>query len=509
MNRRRNRSRRIRQRVLVGLLSALLAALLVTLFVMIHVVQPTHPAATEPSLMQTQPTAPSTTEAPYELNIQIIGENQVTVEFGRTYTDPGAKAQAVRTSDGDTIDLIVRIENHVDWTRLGVYRIIYTAEYEGESVSVERTVQIVDTTAPVIELVPQQQIVFVGEPYEEDGFTAMDNYDGDVTRLVQRVEKDGVVTYTVTDTSGNTATAQRIIRYTEMEGPVLILKGEEHMTIQAGREWVEPGYTAMDGAGNDLTNQVEISGTVNWYAAGTYTLKYRVVDQRGKEATAQRTVVVEPIRQPDVVNPTGKVIYLTFDDGPVANTKRLLKILETYNVKATFFVSGRSEYSLLDDIVKGGHAIGLHSMTHEYEKIYSSDEVFFEDMYAIQNVIYEHTGVWTKLMRFPGGSSNRVSKKYNVGIMTRLTQAVKDQGFRYFDWNVDSDDAGNTTTAEGVAQNVINGVKNKKISVVLQHDIKGYSVDAVEQIIIWGLENGYTFLALDETSPVCEHDVKN
>jgi hypothetical protein len=93
--------------------------------------------------------------------------------------------------------------------------------------------------------------------------------------------------------------------------------------------------------------------------------------------------------------------------------------------------------------------------------------------------------------------------------MTRLTQAVKDQGFRYFDWNVDSDDAGNTTTAEGVVQNVIKGIQNRDVSVVLQHDIKSYSVDAVEEIIIWGLQNGYTFMPLEQNSPKCEHEVRN
>jgi peptidoglycan/xylan/chitin deacetylase (PgdA/CDA1 family) len=248
---------------------------------------------------------------------------------------------------------------------------------------------------------------------------------------------------------------------------------------------------------------------VNWYAAGTYTLQYRVVDGYGKEATASRKVIVKPIRQPDEVKPEGKVVYLTFDDGPVKYTKRLLQILEQYNVKATFFVCGNSDLSLLDDIVAGGHTLALHSMSHEYDKIYSSEEAFFSDLYALQQVVYEKTGIKSNIMRFPGGSSNRVSKKYNVGIMTRLTQAVKDQGFRYFDWNVDSDDAGNTTTAEGVVQNVIKGIQNRDVSVVLQHDIKSYSVDAVEEIIIWGLQNGYTFMPLEQNSPKCEHEVRN
>ena len=113
------------------------------------------------------------------------------------------------------------------------------------------------------------------------------------------------------------------------------------------------------------------------------------------------------------------------------------------------------------------------------------------------------------LLRFPGGSSNTISKDYSKGIMTRLAAAVTERGFTYFDWNVDSNDAGGAKTADEVFNNVIKGVKNKQNSVVLQHDMKSYSVDAVEKIIVWGLKNGYTFLPLDANSPTCHHGINN
>ena len=95
--------------------------------------------------------------------------------------------------------------------------------------------------------------------------------------------------------------------------------------------------------------------------------------------------------------------------------------------------------------------------------------------------------------------------------MTSLTQSLPTKGFTYFDWNIDSKDAGGATTTSQVAQNVINGISNskRKSLVILQHDIKGYSVDAVEQIIQWGLANGCTFKALTESSPTCHHNVNN
>ena len=112
-------------------------------------------------------------------------------------------------------------------------------------------------------------------------------------------------------------------------------------------------------------------------------------------------------------------------------------------------------------------------------------------------------------MRFPGGSSNTVSAHSYVGLMSLLTRAVQDAGFQYFDWNVDSNDAGGAKKAQTVFANVTAGVNQNRVSVVLQHDIHDFSVDAVEDIIVWGLNNGYSFERLTETSPGVHHGVQN
>ena len=115
----------------------------------------------------------------------------------------------------------------------------------------------------------------------------------------------------------------------------------------------------------------------------------------------------------------------------------------------------------------------------------------------------------TDLLRFPGGTSNTVSRKYNRGIMSKLSNSVIDKGYQYFDWNVDSDDAGRARDSETVFENVKNGVDGNKISIVLQHDTKEFSIDAVEQIIIWGKENGYVFLPLNKYSFTAQHKALN
>lgn len=441
------------------------------------------------------------------IDLQVTGgTDPITVVYGDAYQEQGATA----TANGKEIE--VTIGGEVDNTKLGTYKVTYTAKHLWKTVTAEREVRVIDTTLPVIELKSDPaHITKPGEAYEEEGFTATDDYDGDITDKVERVESEGRVTYKVKDSSGNETVVVREIRYTDVVAPQIVLTGEAEITLQAGDSYAEPGFTATDDVDGDITDRVEISGTVDPKRAGTYTVTYTVKDSYGNTAEMKRTVTVKPAKQQETVTPDGKVVYLTFDDGPGRYTQTLLDMLAKYNAKATFFVvnTGASMSTHLNNMVKGGHAIGIHSLTHDYKTIYSSDDAFFSDLYAMQDIIEKNCGVKTMLMRFPGGSSNTVSRKHSQGIMTRLTKAVKDQGFRYFDWNVSSQDTATVKDTNTIANNIISGIKGKKTAVVLQHDIYKESVAAVEQVIQWGLDNGYRFEALTMTSPKCEHGVNN
>ncbi len=206
-----------------------------------------------------------------------------------------------------------------------------------------------------------------------------------------------------------------------------------------------------------------------------------------------------------------KVIYLTFDDGPGPHTNRLLDILDKYNVKATFFVTGAMPgyADCMTREAAAGHAMAVHTYTHDYARIYASTGAFWADQERIQTLLEQKTGSRTRLMRFPGGSSNQVSRNYSRGIMTTLARQTAERGMVYFDWNVASGDAGATTDSGQVYRNIINGVSGKTEAVVLCHDSKGYTVDAMERVIKWGLENGYAFMPLTESSPTAHHPIAN
>ena len=219
-------------------------------------------------------------------------------------------------------------------------------------------------------------------------------------------------------------------------------------------------------------------------------------------------------------NDGDKVCYLTFDDGPsTAVTTRILETLDKYNVKATFFVANGSK-SMLTKINDGGHAIGLHTDTHDYD-IYKSKEAYFKDLNAISDKVYAAVGIRSKIIRFPGGSSNTVSKSRCKGIMSVLVEEVERQGYAYFDWNVDSNDANASkmqvidgkkrTPKATIVSSVLNSAKGKDKICVLMHDIavKTTTADALPEIIEGLRDMGYRFEALTTSSPVFHMKVNN
>lgn len=437
------------------------------------------------------------------------GPAEMNAECGEPFVDPGARA----VSDGRIFGrskrpLALEADRAVDTSVLGDTVLRYSASVLGRTAAAERVVHVVDTTPPVITLTPAGALTSWFSGFEEPGYSAFDTVDGDLTDKVVRTELRDKVLYSVVDSSGNEAAVERPIQFS-VSTPAISLVGGREITLPAAMVYAEPGYQAQDSLGNDLTEFVVVSGEILPYAAGSYELRYTIENEQGDAAIARRRVNVTPIERPETVMPEAPTIYLTFDDGPGPYTNALLDLLQRYDVKATFFVTGQFEgyEDCIGRAYREGHSIGVHSLTHEWN-IYDSEAAYFEDFMAMEEIIKEQTGSYTKLFRFPGGSSNTVSR-FNPGIMSRLSRYMQDMGYVYFDWNVSSGDAGGTTDTDRVIENVCGGCVGKQASVVLQHDIKAFSVNAVEQIIRWGQRNGYTFAALDETSYPAHHGVNN
>ena len=445
------------------------------------------------------------------VQFRLVDSSEITVAYGKPYIEPGRSAVTTgRLLGPGTQELPIETQGTVDTNVIGTYVLTYSTEFLSTTYTARRIVHVADLTPPAITLQTmdgEEPSWFTGYVRDQDNYMAWDDVDGDLTALVQVEDLGDRIEYRVSDSAGNEAVAVRDL--SSLAPPEIKLIDGEELTISARTEFEDPGFTVQDANGQDLSEFVEVEGKVTPYKPGSYELVYSI--SNGEDTVSvTRTVTVEPVEIPATVQPDEKTIYLTFDDGPGPYTAQLLDILAEYNVKATFFVTNMDpEYEdLIGRAYREGHTIAVHSASHNYYLIYASEQNYIDDFNAMEEIIYRQTGEYSRLFRFPGGSSNTVSN-FNPGIMSRLTGTMNAMGYQYFDWHVDSDDAGGTHTTAGVVYNVTTACAERRTSVVLQHDVKDYSVAAVEQIIQWGLRNGYTFRALDITSPTAHHRIAN
>lgn len=203
-----------------------------------------------------------------------------------------------------------------------------------------------------------------------------------------------------------------------------------------------------------------------------------------------------------------KLAYLTFDDGPSPNTVKILDFLKANKIKATFFVLGKqNQGDIYRRIVDEGHTLAIHSNTHEYQNIYQTVDTFMDDVKTLSDLIEKETGMKPDVLRFPGGSNNTVSYRYGgPDLMDKITKAVEEAGYAYFDWNIDSFDASKGVQDEQVIiSSVLENAKNTDNAVILMHDAapKTTTVDALPEIVEGLKQQGFVFDKLTtESQPV-------
>jgi len=197
----------------------------------------------------------------------------------------------------------------------------------------------------------------------------------------------------------------------------------------------------------------------------------------------------------NVYNSDGhKTAYLTFDDGPSSKTTPgILKILDKYNIKATFFIIG-SRAIIRPDLVKmeakDGQSIGNHTYSHDYKRIYSNINAFISDVNKCESVLKSIIGndYNGKLLRFPGGSFGATRAPFRV--------AIKKNGYHYIDWNDLTGDAeGQNISVTKLLNNIKKSTKGKEHVVILMHDApdKQTTVQALPQVIEYLKSQGYSF----------------
>lgn len=206
-----------------------------------------------------------------------------------------------------------------------------------------------------------------------------------------------------------------------------------------------------------------------------------------------------------------KWVCLTFDDGPSRTTPAVLAALDAAGVHGTFFVvaTGYNEkyLPLLTQAAAAGHQIALHSASHEYSDIYGSSEAYWADIALLKERIAPYVDVESiRYLRFPGGSTNTVSRRHGgKGLMKQLKAEVEQKGLQWVDWNVCAEDAvGGHPSADTIYRNVVRETGQQTNCVVLMHDSSSThtTAEALPDIIQWYADNGYTFLTVAEALPL-------
>lgn len=435
----------------------------------------------------------------YFLTIHISFENieNVVINVFENYEDELPKACLKDIFNNCIKKIEVTSLGTVDTNKIGTYEITYTAKNK----QIKKIISVLDTEKPVITIKDEEIIACPNTSDINISYTVSDNYTQDLK--VNKIIKDNNLILEAIDSSGNKTTIIRGINFLDNEKPKINLKGEKTIYLIKGEKYKEPGYEATDNCIKNMTEKVKVTNNININKVGKYEINYEASDGFNKTVVNRIVYVYE--KKPDI-SIGDKVIYLTFDDGPSVYTKELLNVLKEYNVKATFFVTGNGNREYIKKAYNEGHSIGIHTYSHVYKNVYASEEAYFNDLEKVQKIIKEQTGEESRLVRFPGGSSNTVSR-FNKGIMTRLSKELERRGYKYFDWNVSSSDTVKSNS-DDIANTVIRRLK-KGNNVVLQHDTKYYSVKAVRKIIEYGLANGYTFAKLDVTSPTVHHGINN
>ncbi len=249
-----------------------------------------------------------------------------------------------------------------------------------------------------------------------------------------------------------------------------------------------------------------IKSTKNFLGGVCLNIKFNVIKIRNfalpLAILVLSTVIYVPMLKTEKADANAvKTVYFTFDDGPSERTEEILEILSEENIKATFFVIGPSSTKTDERIFRiysEGHSIGLHTISHSYDKIYLSAENFLEDIEDEREWIYSVTGKDCKIFRFPGGSNNNTAPRW---LVDEVKEKTKEEGMVWYDWNADGKDSlGELISAEEIAENVLSSefIGSETVIVLLHDSSTRTTTPAALKILIKEFRRmGYEFGKLD------------
>ncbi len=433
--------------------------------------------------------------------LELNGSKNMVISYRDTYHEAGV---IVKNANDDYVSK-VKIDSNVDTKVIGSYYVDYSLKIGRKTLRVRRNVRVVDDVSPVIKLKGEQIVqVSLNDVYEEPGYKAVDEYDGDITDRVEVIGEvdtsnygEYVLTYRVTDNSNNKVEVNRIVKVIDEEAPKFVCDSDYSAFVLGADSVI--GCSAIDNFDGDITDKIKVEGSYDVNTKGIYKVIYRVSDDASNEASIEHNIVIYD-------NKEDAVAFLTFDDGPTSITPKILDVLRDYDVKASFFVSPQKNtdnYKYISEELESGYEVGIHGY-HDTEELYSDFGSFKSYFKEMQSLLKRETGRDIFIYRFPGGSK---SKNLRLSVFNEISSYFDDLNVVYYDWNIDSMDSSSLTiTSDEIIKSTLMQVINcssREITLLFHDsDTKEQTVKALPSIISVLKDMNYQFKTISESKPV-------
>ena len=328
----------------------------------------------------------------YVFSFRLNGKNKIELPVGTEYKELGFQANIFSLSFKN----LVKVNGKVDSNKLGKYIITYELPFK----KLLREVLVVDKVNPNIELDGDKEIVLsLGSDYQESGYKANDNYDGELTDKVEitnNIDKNKIgeykVNYLVKDSSNNKTEVERIVKVIDNIPPVISLKGSRNITVKVNGNYEEDGYTASDNLDGDITNKVKVSRNIDFNKVGTYSIYYEVEDSSNNKTTISRTInVIENV----------EITYI----------KGILLVNKKYHLPANYNPGVNSEaYQALQRLQADGRVAGYGLPLLSGFRSYNDQKYLFNSYVAKDGEALAST-----YSARPGQSEHQTGLAFDVG----------------------------------------------------------------------------------------------
>ena len=299
------------------------------------------------------------------LEIKLIGDAVVEISPGTEYVDLGAEAKFFNENLNDKII----IDNEVNFSKIGEYKIEYKVEKGLTTKKVVRTIRVIDVVPPTITLLGDSDVYLCGKEYVEAGYEASDDVDGDLTSKVVVTKENDQIIYTVVDSSGNKVEVIRHLIPNDTENPIIKLNNSNILTFKQGSTYKEFGATATDNCDGDITSKVEIISNVDTKKHEVFTVTYKVKDSAGNESTIERKIKV--YNSDDLNKGYNEIV-----SGPTY-IQGILIVNKKYSIPASFDGNNAEAKKALSELQAGAKKSGFNMPLKSGFRSYSTQKTLY------------------------------------------------------------------------------------------------------------------------------------